>query len=143
MHVAGFGKGVVREARNGGRYLVVVKGRAMVVSASALSAAPGERASARGPAPASSGGRRREAGPAAGGAPRTLDLHGKTVDEALEVLDRFLNEALLADALELRIVHGRSGGRIKAAVQRRLGEIPAVRAFRLDPANPGVTIVVL
>jgi dsDNA-specific endonuclease/ATPase MutS2 len=38
-------------------------------------------------------------------------------------------------------VHGRSGGRLRAALHRQLREVPAVRAFRLDPANAGVTIV--
>ena len=42
VHVASFGKGVVREVRNGGRYLVELKGRSMVVTGSQLTAA-GER----------------------------------------------------------------------------------------------------
>ena len=86
---------------------------------------------------------RSERGGVGGGAARSLDLHGCTVDQALEKLDRFLNDALLSDALELRVVHGRSGGRLKAATHRRLGAIAAVRAYRVDPSNPGVTIVVL
>ncbi len=36
VHVAHLGKGVVREARNGGRYLVDIKGRALVVSGNQL-----------------------------------------------------------------------------------------------------------
>ena len=54
-----------------------------------------------------------------------------------------LSEALLADAEVLRLIHGRSGGRIRAALHRRLRELPGVRAFRLDPRNEGVTIVEL
>ena len=72
-----------------------------------------------------------------------VDLHGLTVDEALERAERALNDALLADFNELRLIHGKSGGRIRAALHRRLGEIPTVRAFRLDPRNPGTTIVSL
>jgi DNA mismatch repair protein MutS2 len=72
-----------------------------------------------------------------------VDLHGLTVEEALERAERALNDALLADLPELRLIHGKSGGRIRASLHRRLREIPTVRAFRLDPGNPGVTIVSL
>jgi DNA mismatch repair protein MutS2 len=70
-----------------------------------------------------------------------LDLHGKTTAEALEALDAFLNDALLAGGGDARIIHGRSGGRLKAAVHARLRQVVSVRGFRLDPRNPGVTIV--
>ena len=72
-----------------------------------------------------------------------IDLHGLTVDEALLRADEALNEALLADRQEVRFIHGRSGGRIRAALHRRLRDIPSVQAFRLDPRNPGVTIASL
>ena len=72
-----------------------------------------------------------------------MDLHGLTVDEALARAEQALNDALLADFPEIRLIHGQSGGRIRAALHRRLGEIPTVRAFRLDPRNPGATIVSL
>jgi DNA mismatch repair protein MutS2 len=70
-----------------------------------------------------------------------IDLHGLTVEEALDRAQEALNEALLADLSEVRLIHGRSGGRIRAGLQRRLREIPSVRSFRVDPRNEGVTIV--
>jgi DNA mismatch repair protein MutS2 len=66
-----------------------------------------------------------------------------TTVEAIEALDAFLNDALLEDAGELRIIHGKSGGRLKAAVHARLRQQPSIRAFRVDARNPGVTIVQL
>jgi DNA mismatch repair protein MutS2 len=72
-----------------------------------------------------------------------IDLHGLTVEEALGRVQEALSEALLADVDELRLIHGRSGGRIRAALQRRLRETPGVRSFRRDPRNDGVTIVKL
>ena len=145
VHVALFGKGIVREARNGGRYLVEVKGASMVVAASALSALPEPRK-----------GRRARALPAAGpepetpaalasapGAPSSLDLHGRTVAEAEALVDAFLNDAMLAGHAAVRIIHGISGGRVRAAAHGRLRACPTVRAFRVDPSNPGVTIVSL
>lgn len=136
VHVALFGKGVVREARNGGRYLVDVKGNAMVVAASQLAPAEPPRR-AKGPQAAP------EVSPDGPAAPASIDLHGLTVPEAESAVDAFLNQALLAGHAEVRIIHGISGGRVKAAVHARLRRMPPVRGFRVDPANAGVTRVTL
>ena len=66
-----------------------------------------------------------------------------TTDEATAAVADFLNEALLASLDEVRIVHGRSGGRLKAAVHATLRELSSVRSFRIDPRNAAVTIVTL
>jgi DNA mismatch repair protein MutS2 len=70
-----------------------------------------------------------------------VDLHGLTIAEALLRAEHALNDALLADLADLRLIHGRSGGKIRAALHKRLREIPSVRAFALDPRNAGVTVV--
>ena len=49
--------------------------------------------------------------------------------------------ALLGDASELRLIHGRGGGRIRVALHQWLRHVSSVRDFRLDPRNDGVTIV--
>ena len=141
VHVVTFGRGVVREVRNGGRYLVEVKGRAMIVDGSALAsvAEPKRRQASTGahqvaPIPERL---------ARTHAPASLDLHGMTVDEALAALEAFLNDAILAGHAEVRVIHGRSGGRLRAAVHRRLEQVSSVRAFRIDRANPGLTIIAL
>ncbi len=134
------GKGVVREIRNNGRLIVEIASRSVLLDertvvpldAAAQPTARKKRAAASEP----------------GWLPERplaadVDLHGLTVEEALARADQALNDALLADCSELRLIHGRSGGRIRAALHRRLQNIPAVRAFRLDPRNPGVTIVSL
>jgi DNA mismatch repair protein MutS2 len=135
VHIATLGTGIVREVRNGGRYLVDIKGQSIVVSAARLERAPHPPSRTRRP---------RDPDPPpdiAASSPLSLDLHGKTAAEAVEALDRFLNDALLAGAAEARIIHGRSGGTLKAAVHARLQQLPSIRGFRLDPRNPGVTIV--
>jgi DNA mismatch repair protein MutS2 len=71
----------------------------------------------------------------------SVDLHGLTTVEALDALDAFLNDALLAAATEARVIHGRSGGVVRAAVHARLSQLTSVRSFRIDPRNAGVTIV--
>ena len=143
VHIASLGTGLVCEARNGGRYLVEIKGRTMVVPGSQLKAAEPERSMHRNrkKSAASAPGRAHADGAASGSA--SLDLHGMTVDDTIDALDGFLNDACLDGRHEVRVIHGRGSGRLKAAVHKRLGQHASVRAFRLDPANPGVTIVSL
>jgi DNA mismatch repair protein MutS2 len=142
VHVASLGKGVVREVRNSGTFLVEVKGHALVVTTGQLTRQEPPRKSARAkgtPPPR----RPADDSPAIAAAPVSIDLHGKTVVEALEAVNDFLNRAFLAGAAEARIIHGRSGGKIKAAVHAHLRHLPSIRRFALDPRNPGVTVVTL
>jgi dsDNA-specific endonuclease/ATPase MutS2 len=106
-----FGKGMVREVRNSGRLMVDVQGRAMVVKESEISPLGAHRKATRSPPEASERAGKR-AGPkrAAHGISAEVDLHGMTVEEALDRVQDVLNEALLADLGELRLIHGRSGG---------------------------------
>jgi DNA mismatch repair protein MutS2 len=137
VHVKAVGKGIVREVRNGGRYLVDVNGRAIVALGDQLTAIANPKKVER----ARNVSRPEYAN--AAHAATSIDLHGHTVDEAVEALAAFLNAALLAGVAEVHIIHGRSGGKIKAAVHNQLRRIPSVRSFRVDPANAGVTIVTL
>jgi DNA mismatch repair protein MutS2 len=137
VHVATLGTGVVREVRNGGRCLVELKGRSLVVDASSLELAPERRT--RKQQAVDTGG----ALDGASSVSRSIDLHGKTAAEAIEALDAFLSDVLIAGASEARVIHGRSGGRLKAAVHARLKQLASLRGFRVDPQNPGVTIVKL
>jgi DNA mismatch repair protein MutS2 len=132
VHVKGIGKGTVRELRNGGRVLVDVGARSIVTTEDQLTAIDAPKRKLKVTAhPVYE-----VAGPSL-----SLDLHGYTVDDATEALAAFLNDALLAGAHEVRIIHGRSGGKIKSAVHKQLKAIAAVRGFCIDPSNAGVTIV--
>jgi DNA mismatch repair protein MutS2 len=139
------GSGVILELRNARRVLVQIHDRAVLFASdeiSAVTAPPPTRTRSRsGPVRD----RSTTARSASGDLPRvrTIDLHGLTVEAALETLSAALNDALLADAAEVRIIHGRSGGRLRAAMHARLRELPFVRHYRLDPRNEGVTIVTL
>jgi DNA mismatch repair protein MutS2 len=140
VHVASIGTGTIREVRNNDHCIVEIKGHAVLVAVSALETVAPARTQKqkRGhPKPVTSPGER-DSAPVV-----SIDLHGKTVLEALDALDAFLNEALLAGAGTAHVIHGRSGGHIKRAVHARLGHLPSIRGFRLDPRNPGVTIVML
>lgn len=139
-----FGKGLVRATRNNGRLLVDVGGRALLISEAEVSTLAGRKRKAGSTPPDSTGptvaARDR---PPPRNAHVEVDLHGLTVEEALGRAEEALNAALLADLAELRLIHGRSGGRIRAALHRRLRQIPSVRGFKVDPRNEGVTIVML
>jgi len=137
VHVAALGKGIVRDVRNGGRYLVEIKGRSLLVSEAQLSFVDPRKVAKDPPAPSA------ELPTRSGPAASSIDLHGMTTLEAVAALDAFLDAAILAGLTEVRVIHGRSGGRVRGAVHTRLEQIAVVRGFRVDPANAGVTIVVL
>jgi len=139
--VASIGKGLVREVRNGGRYLVEVKARQIIAAAAQLTPVEERKppAAARRPEQAVSS----DEVSTGLNATASIDLHGLTTAEAVAALDSFLNDAILAGVAQVRVIHGRSGGRLKAAVHNRLRVVTSVRGFRLDETNGGVTIVTL
>ena len=137
VHLAGLGTGVVREVRGRERYAIEIKGRVVVAFARDLRIADGARP--RGSPRKNPDEERPRA--RRGTAPGSLDLHGKTTVEAIELVEAFVNEALLDGLGEVRIIHGRGSGRVMTAVHAYLRRLPAAAAFRIDPRNAGVTIV--
>ncbi len=78
--------------------------------------------------------------------PQSLHLLGMRADEALSVLERYLNQALLAGLKEVRIVHGLGTGRLLQAVRDYLREHEMVEAIRSGApfeGGEGVTVVTL
>lgn len=72
-----------------------------------------------------------------------INLLGKTVDEAIAELDKYLDDAYLSHAPSVRIVHGKGTGVLRAAVQRHLKAISYVKSFHLGEygeGDAGVTI---
>jgi DNA mismatch repair protein MutS2 len=77
-----------------------------------------------------------------------LELHllGRTVDEALPLLDRFLDESERSGRTEVRVVHGHGTGRLRLAVRAHLKGHPQVGSFRPGGAGEGgdgATVVTL
>jgi DNA mismatch repair protein MutS2 len=64
-----------------------------------------------------------------------LDLRGLTSEEALFRVDKYLDDAHLAGAAEVRIIHGKGTGALKKAVAEHLGGHAMVASFR--PGGPG------
>ena len=69
---------------------------------------------------------------------------GKRVEEALEIVDKYLDSAMLSGLKEGRIVHGKGTGALRAAVQEHFRKHPRVLSYRLGKHGEGewgVTIV--
>lgn len=73
-----------------------------------------------------------------------INLLGKTVDEALSELDKYLDDAYLAHLPSVRVVHGKGTGALRNAVHSHLKRLKYVKEFRLGEygeGDAGVTIV--
>lgn len=71
-------------------------------------------------------------------------LIGKTVDEALMELDKYLDDAYLSHLSTVRVVHGKGTGALRSAVHSHLRRIKYVDSFHLGEfgeGDSGVTIV--
>lgn len=73
-----------------------------------------------------------------------INLLGKTVDEAISALDKYLDDAYLAHLPSVRVVHGKGTGALRSAVHGHLKRLKYVKEFRLGEygeGDAGVTIV--
>ncbi len=72
-----------------------------------------------------------------------INLIGKTTDEAIALLDKYLDDAYLAHVPSVRIVHGKGTGALRKAVHSHLKRLKYVDSFRLGEfgeGDSGVTI---
>ncbi len=75
--------------------------------------------------------------------PAEVDLRGMDAVEAVCVLDRYLDEAMRSNLSQVRIIHGKGTGTLRAAVQQSLKKNRYVKKFRLGQygeGEDGVTI---
>lgn len=73
-----------------------------------------------------------------------INLLGKTVDEAIAELDKYLDDAYLAHIPSVRVVHGKGTGALRKGVHNYLRKVKYVSSFRLGEfgeGDAGVTIV--
>lgn len=74
----------------------------------------------------------------------SLNIIGKTVDEAMPELDKYLDDAYLAHLNQVTIIHGRGTGKLRTAVHNKLKKCRYVKSYRLGAfgeGETGVTIV--
>ncbi|HXQ71848.1 MAG TPA: endonuclease MutS2 [Pyrinomonadaceae bacterium] len=68
-----------------------------------------------------------------------LNVIGQTTDEAVDAVDKFLDEASLASLSQVRIVHGHGTGALRRAIAGLLGDHPHVARFVAAPPDQGGT----
>jgi DNA mismatch repair protein MutS2 len=72
-----------------------------------------------------------------GGAPVEVNVVGMTVDEALPRVDKALDQAVMAERREVRVIHGFGQGRLRRAVAELLDGHPHVASFRAGGPREG------
>ncbi len=74
------------------------------------------------------------------------DVRGMTVDEMIEIVDKYLDDAVLAGVFQVRIIHGKGTGVLRRAVTEMLKTDSRVTQYRLGErgeGGEGVTVVTL
>ncbi|HEX7721351.1 MAG TPA: Smr/MutS family protein, partial [Pyrinomonadaceae bacterium] len=66
-----------------------------------------------------------------------LKLIGKKTDEAVDLTDKFLDEAFLNGLTEVRIIHGHGTGALRKAIAELLADHPHVARFAAAPQDQG------
>ena len=72
-----------------------------------------------------------------------INLIGKTSDEAIALLDKYLDDAYIAHLSSVRIVHGKGTGTLRKAVHNHLKRMSTIKSYRLaefGEGDAGVTI---
>lgn len=75
-----------------------------------------------------------------------LDLRGMMTDEAIPILERYIDNAMLSKLEQVTIIHGKGTGALRAAVQQSLKMNKLIKKYRLGrfgEGEDGVTIVEL
>ncbi|MDD6308040.1 MAG: endonuclease MutS2 [Clostridia bacterium] len=105
--------------------------------ASTLSAAPAEKKPTRHVTTRHGGG---------SAAHQEVDLRGMTLDEAILVTEKFIDDAVLAHLETVTIIHGKGTGVLRSGIQSMLKTHPSVKSYRLGrygEGEDGVTVVTL
>ncbi len=68
-----------------------------------------------------------------------LNVIGQTTDEAVDAVDKFLDEAAMASLTQIRIIHGHGTGALRRAIAELLKDHPHVARFTAAPQDQGGT----
>lgn len=76
----------------------------------------------------------------------TVDVRGSRADEAISVVDRFIDESLIASRETIFVIHGHGTGALRAAIRAHLATHKGVEKFRPgenSEGGDGVTVAFL
>ena len=76
----------------------------------------------------------------------TLDVRGKRAEEALDIVDKYLDEAKLLSIKEVSILHGKGNGILRQLIRQYLNTVPNVLSARdehVQFGGAGITVVEL
>ncbi len=73
-----------------------------------------------------------------------IDVRGETVDTAVVIIDKFLDDAMLSSLSQVRIIHGKGTGLLRKGIHDYLKRLSYVKSYRLGTfgeGDTGVTVV--
>jgi DNA mismatch repair protein MutS2 len=73
-----------------------------------------------------------------------IDIRGQRAEEAIQKIQEFIDEAIMFEVPQLRILHGKGAGILKETIRNYLRSEPMVRTFKdehVDFGGAGITIV--
>lgn len=73
-----------------------------------------------------------------------VDVRGETVDTAVVIIDKFLDDAMLSSLSQVRIIHGKGTGLLRQGIHAYLKRLSYVKSYRLGTfgeGDSGVTVV--
>lgn len=73
-----------------------------------------------------------------------IDLRGKYVDEALQLITDYIDEAIMLNVNEVKILHGKGNGILRKAIREYLRAIPEIATFKdehIEFGGAGITVV--
>ena len=75
-----------------------------------------------------------------------IDIRGENGDDGIFLLDKYINDALLAGLESIRIIHGKGTGALRTAIRGHLKSLPCIKSFRdgmIEEGGAGVTVAYL
>ena len=76
----------------------------------------------------------------------TLDVRGKRVEEIIQVLDQFIDDAILLGQSQLKILHGKGEGVLRKVIREHLkktNQVVSLADEHVERGGAGITVVVL
>ena len=74
----------------------------------------------------------------------TIDIRGERLNDALEIVMHFIDDATMVGVGQVKILHGKGNGVLREEIRKYLRTVPAVKSFRdeaIQQGGAGITVV--